>query len=47
MGFITWSLARNPALLARVLQHRPVAVMLSFGDPRPFAPEIRGGRRPG
>ncbi len=41
VGFITWSLARNPALLAGVLRHRPVAVMLSFGDPRPFAPAIR------
>ncbi len=41
VGFITWSLARNPALLAQVLEHRPAAVMLSFGDPRPFAPRIR------
>ena len=41
VGFITWSLARTPSLLARVLQHRPAAVMLSFGDPRPFAPQIR------
>lgn len=41
VGFITWSLARNPSLLARVLVHAPAAVMLSFGDPRPFAPEIR------
>jgi nitronate monooxygenase len=40
-GFITWSLARQPHLLARALARRPVAVMLSFGDPRPFAPAIR------
>ena len=46
VGFITWSLARTPALLARVLQHRPAAVMLSFGDPRPFADEIRGAGAP-
>jgi nitronate monooxygenase len=41
VGFITWSLARTPALLTGVLRHRPRAVMLSFGDPRPFADEIR------
>jgi nitronate monooxygenase len=40
-GFITWSLAKRPELLDRVLAHRPAAVMLSFGDPRPFAPAIR------
>jgi nitronate monooxygenase len=43
VGFITWSLARSPSLLASVLRYRPVAVMLSFGDPRPFAQEIRQG----
>src|SRR5690242_17674072 len=36
-GFITWSLAKHPELLDRVLVHQPAAVMLSFGDPRPFA----------
>jgi nitronate monooxygenase len=41
VGFITWSLARQPSLLSAVLAHRPAAVMLSFGDPRPFAAEIR------
>ena len=40
VGFITWSLARNPALLAHVLRYRPAAVMLSFGDPRPFAGQV-------
>jgi nitronate monooxygenase len=40
-GFITWSLARQPALLDLSLAHRPAAVMLSFGDPAPFAPAIR------
>jgi nitronate monooxygenase len=39
-GFITWSLARSPHLLTQVLAHRPFAVMLSFGDPRPFAREV-------
>src|SRR3954462_14687828 len=36
VGFITWSLARTPSLLEGVLRHEPAAVMLSFGDPRPF-----------
>jgi nitronate monooxygenase len=39
-GFITWSMARQPELLTQVLAHRPKVLMLSFGDPRPFAPEI-------
>lgn len=41
VGFITWSLRKSPSLLADVLKHRPAAVMLSFGDPRPFVDEIR------
>jgi nitronate monooxygenase len=40
-GFITWSLAKKPELLDRALAHQPVALMLSFGDPRPFAPKIK------
>ena len=40
-GFITWSLAKHPGLLDTVLARQPAAVMLSFGDPRPFAPAIR------
>ena len=41
VGFITWSLRKSPSLLTGVLKHRPAAVMLSFGDPRPFVDEIR------
>lgn len=41
VGFITWSLKQSPSLLAGVLRHHPAAVMLSFGDPRPFVDEIR------
>lgn len=41
VGFITWSLRKSPSLLTDVLKHRPTAVMLSFGDPRPFVAEIR------
>jgi len=40
-GFITWSMAKNPAVLDAVLARAPAAVMLSFDDPRPFAAKIR------
>jgi nitronate monooxygenase len=40
IGFITWSLAKQPALLDIALEARPRAIMLSFGDPRPFAARI-------
>jgi nitronate monooxygenase len=40
-GFITWALAKHPELLGVALARQPAAVMLSFGDPRPFAPAIR------
>ncbi len=43
-GFITWSLAKNPALLDRVLERAPAAVMLSFGDPKPFAARIHAAK---
>src|ERR1700752_375896 len=32
IGFITWSLARQPELLELALEARPRAIMLSFGD---------------
>jgi|ERR1700722_17177733 len=41
VGFITWALARAPKMLTKALQHSPLCVFLSFGDPRPFAGEIR------
>ena len=40
-GFITWSLAQKRELLDLVLDLRPAAVMLSFGDLAPFASKIR------
>lgn len=42
-GFITWKLALDDAALRAVLAHAqaPRAIMLSFGDPRPFAAPIR------
>jgi nitronate monooxygenase len=44
IGFITWKL--TPALLDTALARRPVAVMLSFGDPAPFAPAIHAAGVP-
>jgi nitronate monooxygenase len=41
IGFITWSLAKQPELLDVALSARPRAIMLSFGDPKPFAPRIK------
>src|SRR6478672_7957215 len=41
IGFITWSLSRQPELLDIALGARPRAIMLSFGDPKPFAPQIK------
>jgi nitronate monooxygenase len=45
-GFITWSMARTPELLTQVLRHKPKALMLSFGDPRPHAAEIAAAHVP-
>jgi nitronate monooxygenase len=41
VGFITWSMARRPRLLDLVLERRPPAVMLSFGEVRPHAEKIK------
>ena len=41
IGFITWALARAPAVLDVALEQAPHCVFLSFGDPRPFAETIR------
>ncbi|MDA3858805.1 MAG: nitronate monooxygenase [Roseovarius sp.] len=44
VGFITWSLARQPHLLDLVVERAPAALMLSFGNFQPFLPKIRGGQ---
>ncbi|WP_439576562.1 NAD(P)H-dependent flavin oxidoreductase [Elioraea sp.] len=41
IGFITWSLARDPSLLALALDHAPRAIMLSFGAIAPFMPTLK------
>jgi nitronate monooxygenase len=41
VGFVTWSLAKQPALLDLALERKPAAIMLAFGDPAPFAERIK------
>jgi nitronate monooxygenase len=41
VGFILWALERNPSALDVALDAQPAAVMLSFGDPKPFTGRIR------
>jgi len=41
VGFITWSLARQPGLLDLALERNPAAVMFSFGDFTPFVSRVR------
>jgi nitronate monooxygenase len=41
IGFITWSLAKQPQLLDQALAAQPDAVWLSFGDPAPFIDKIK------
>ena len=43
MGFITWTLAKAPQALDEALEHKPLCVYLSFGDPRPFAKRVHAG----
>ena len=45
-GFITWSMASDPALLDLALDRQPAAMMLSFADPGPFAARIRAAGVP-
>lgn len=41
IGFITWRLEQFPDVLDRALERQPAAVMLSFGDEKPFAGKIK------
>lgn len=42
VGFITFALDERPDALRMALDAGPVAIQLSFGDPRPYADEIHG-----
>jgi nitronate monooxygenase len=39
VGFQSWAI--DPGVVEYALGYRPAAVMLSFGDPRPFAEQVR------
>jgi len=39
IGFLTWAADRDT--LAWTLDHRPAAVMLAFGDPTPYAAQVK------
>ena len=39
IGFLTWAV--DVGAVERALEHRPAAVMLSFGDPGPFLEPVR------
>ena len=41
IGFITWSFAKQPELLDIALEAEPRAIMLSFGDPKPFGTTVK------
>lgn len=43
VGFITWSMAKDPRLLDLALERKPAAIMLSFGDVAPHADKIKKG----
>ncbi len=43
VGFITWSMAKTPRLLDLVLERKPAAIMLSFGEVKPHAARIKKG----
>ena len=45
-GFITWKLDENAEALDWVLTQKPGAIMLSFGDPRPYAARIQAAGAP-
>jgi len=46
VGFITWSLAKQPDLLDLALERAPKALFLSFGELGPFAPKIKRANVP-
>src|SRR5436853_5582932 len=41
VGFITWSMGKNPRLLDLALERKPAAIMLSFGDLKPHADKTK------
>ena len=46
VGFITWSVAKQPHLFDMALAAKPDAIWLSFGDPAPFAARVKAAGIP-
>ncbi|MEL6318726.1 MAG: nitronate monooxygenase, partial [Pseudomonadota bacterium] len=46
VGFITWSVAERPELIAAALARRPAALMVSFGDAEPLIEAARAAGTP-
>ncbi len=46
VGFITWTLPDDPSLLDVALERHPRALMLSFGNPAPWAPRVKAAGVP-
>lgn len=46
VGFITWSLARQPELMELCLARRPAAMFFSFGDAEPFVAQAQAAGIP-
>ncbi|MDP6563303.1 MAG: nitronate monooxygenase [Alphaproteobacteria bacterium] len=46
IGFITWALQDRTEVLDMALAHRPAAIMLSFGDPRPLGEVVTAANIP-
>ncbi|AWN15759.1 nitronate monooxygenase [Salinisphaera sp. LB1] len=42
VGFITWALHEQPALLDQALAQGPAAIMFSFGDCAKYVPRVPG-----
>jgi nitronate monooxygenase len=40
-GFITWTIPQDPSVLESALERHPRALMLSFSDPGPYAPQAK------
>lgn len=45
-GFITWSLTKQPELLQSIIERKPRAIFLSFGNPSSFTKQIKNANIP-
>lgn len=45
-GLITWALKNNPDLLSEIIEKKPKALFLSFGNPEPYVDKIKQANIP-